>query len=59
MFELLVGKAHERFERSLVAEPMVPAQLENLGTDVALDEPEHVRVRASLNLTEQASIVLT
>ena len=38
VLELLVGEAHQRLERDLVAEPVVAADLEDLGADEALDQ---------------------
>ena len=56
MLELLVGEAHERFERGLVAEPVIAADLEHLRADEALDEAEHVGVGAPLDLAQQAAL---
>ena len=56
VLELLVAEAHERFERDLVAEPVVAADLEDLGVDEALDEPEQVRVRSALDLAHEAPL---
>ena len=53
MLELLVGEAHQRLERGLVAEPVLAADVEDLGADVALDHAEHVGVGAALHLAEQ------
>src|SRR5690606_16442745 len=50
MLQLLVAEAYKGLERHLVAEPVIAADLENLRADVALDETEHVRVRAPLHM---------
>ena len=57
MLQLLVAEPDQRFERDLVAEPMVAAQLQDLGADKALDQPEHVGVGAALDLAEIALLV--
>ena len=57
MLEFLVGEAHQRLERDLVAQPVVAADLQHLGADEALDQPEHVGVGAALHLREQALLV--
>ena len=57
VLELLVGEAHQRLERRLVAEPVVAADLEDLGADVALDQAEDVGVGAALDLAQQPSLV--
>ncbi len=57
MLQLLVGQAHQRFERDLVAEPVTAADLQHLGADEALDQREHVGVGAALHLREQALLV--
>jgi hypothetical protein len=56
VLELLVGEAHERFERGLIGEPVVAAHLEHLRGDEPLDQPKHVRVRATLDLAERPAI---
>ena len=57
VLELLVGEAHQRLERGLVAEPVVAAHLEHLGADEALDQAEHVGVGAALHLAQEAPLV--
>ena len=54
MLDLFVGKADQCFQRVLIAEPVVAAHLQDLGRDEALDQAEHVGVRASLHLAQQA-----
>ena len=54
VLQFLVGEAHEGFERDLVAEPVLPAHLEDLGADEALDQAEDVGVGAALDLAEVA-----
>ena len=56
VLELLVAEADERLERDLVAEPVLAGELEHLGADVALDEPEDVGVGAALHLAQQAAL---
>jgi len=56
MLELLVGQAHQRFERHLVAEPVAPADVQHLCADEALDEREHVGVGAALHLRVQPPV---
>ncbi len=53
VLQLLVGEAHQRLERHLVAEPVVAADLEDLGADEALDQREHVGVGAALDLRQE------
>ena len=57
VLEFLVGKAHQCFERDLVAEPIFAAELQHLDADVALDQAEDVGVAAALDLAHQASLV--
>src|SRR5437764_4083322 len=57
MLQFLFAEPDQRFERGLVAEPMIAAQLEDLGIDETLDEAEHVGVGAALHLTEIAMVV--
>ena len=57
MLELLVGEAHQRLERGLVAEPVLAADLQHLGRDEALDQAEHVGVGAALDLAQQTLLV--
>ena len=54
VLQLLVGQAHQRLERDLVTQAVVAAQLGGLGADEALDQREHVRVGAALNVRQQA-----
>src|SRR5215469_3490861 len=54
MLQLLIAEPYQRFERGLVAEPMIAAQLKDLGIDKTLDQAEHVGVGAALNLAEIA-----
>src|SRR5690606_27137624 len=58
MLQLLVAEAYKGLERHLVAEPVIAADLENLRADVALDETEHVRVRAPLHLAHESLLAL-
>jgi len=50
MLEFLVAAA-ESFERHLIAHAIVG------GADVALDQPEYVRVGSALNLAHEATFV--
>ena len=54
VLQLLVGEADQRFERGLIAEPVVAADLEHLRADEALDQAEHVGVGAALHLAQKA-----
>jgi len=57
VLKLLVGEAHQGLEGSLVAEPVLAADLDDLGPDEALDQAEHVGVGAPLNLAHQPFLV--
>ena len=57
MLQFFVGEAHQGFERRLVAQPMVAADLEDLCADVALDEPKDVGIRTALDLAHQPFLV--
>ena len=46
-----------RASSELIAEAIVAAQLQDLDVDVALDEPEYVRVRAALNLAHEPAFL--
>ncbi len=52
MLQLFVAEPDQRLECHLIAEPVVAAQLQDLGADVALDQPEHIGVGAPLDLAE-------
>ena len=54
MLDLVVGKAHQRFECKLIVKYMGSALIEHFGTDKALDQAKDVRIGPALNLTEQA-----
>ncbi len=54
VLDLFVGGAHQRLERLLVAEPVVPAHFQELRADEALDQAEDVGVGAALDLAHQA-----
>ena len=56
VLELLVAEADQRLERHLIAEQVLPTELEHLRVDEALDEAEDVRVGAALNLAQQPSL---
>ena len=56
VLQLLVGEPDQRFERDLVAERVVAAELGGLGADEALDQGEHVGVGAALDLRQQARL---
>jgi hypothetical protein len=58
VLELLVREAHKRLERRLVAKAVLGAHFDHLRADEALDEAEHVRVRAPLHLGEEDSFFL-
>ena len=52
MLQLLVAEPDQRFERDLITEPVIAAQLQHLGADKALDQSEHAGVGATLYLAE-------
>jgi len=52
VLQLFVAEPDQRLECHLIAEPVVAAQLQHLGADEALDQPEHVGVGAPLDLAE-------
>ena len=54
VLELLVGEAHHRLERHLIAEPVLAAEVQHLRADEAFHEREHVGVGSALQLREQA-----
>src|SRR5579862_8311431 len=58
MLQFLVTEPDQRLERELVAEPIIPADLQHLGGDEALDQPEHLGVGAPLDLADEALLVL-
>ncbi len=53
MLQLFVGEAHQRFQRDLVAEPVILADFERLGADVPFHQPEDVRVGSALDLRQE------
>src|SRR5215472_4873955 len=57
VFQLLIAEPHQRFERNLVAERVIVAQLQDLGVDKPLDQPENIGVSAALNLAHKASFI--
>ena len=56
VLQFLIAEAHQRLERHLVAEPVLPGDLQHLGADVSLDEAEDVGVGAALHLREQSAL---
>ena len=57
MLDLFVAEPHHRFQRVLIAQPVVAAHLEHLRRDKAFDQAEDVGVRTALNLTELSLLV--
>src|SRR6516225_8785822 len=57
VLQLLIAEPHQRFERNLVAECVIAAQLQDLGVDKPLDQPKDIGVSASLNLAHKASFI--
>jgi hypothetical protein len=57
VLQLLVAKPNQRLERNLVTEPVIVAQLQHLGVDEALDQPENIGVGAALDLTDEPLFV--
>src|SRR5437763_1898670 len=56
MLDLVVREAHKSFERKLIAEDMGATLIKHLGADKSFDQPKNVRIRATLDLTEQARL---
>src|SRR3954452_796400 len=57
MLQLFVAEPNERLKRNLVAEPVILAQLQDLGIDESLDHLEDIGVSAALDLTHEAFFV--
>ena len=57
VLQLLVAEPHQRLQGHLVAEPVVVADLQHLGGDEALDQPEDVGVGPPLDLADEALLV--
>ena len=49
VFQFLVAETHQGFQRHLVPQPMVPADLQDFGDNKAFHESEHVGVGAPLD----------
>ena len=56
VLQLLVGHAHQRFQRHLVVQRLGLRHLHHLGGDEALDQAEDVGIAAALHLAEQALV---
>src|SRR5215471_5490493 len=52
VLQLLVTEPNQRLERDLISQPMIAAELQDLGADETLDQPEHVGVGPALHLAE-------
>lgn len=57
MLDLVVGKAHQRFECELIVKDMGPTLIEHFGTDKTLDQAKNIRIGSTLNLAKQARLV--
>ncbi len=53
MLQFFIREANDGFQRGLIAEGVIPADLEHLRADETLHQPEHVGVRAALHLRHQ------
>ena len=53
VLQFLVAEPNQRLERNLVAEPVVFAQLQDLGVDEALDQSKDIGVGAALDLAHE------
>ena len=54
MLQFLIAEPNQRFERDLVAEPVIMAQFQHLGIDEALDQPKDIGVRSPLDLADES-----
>ena len=57
VFQLLVAEPYQRLERDLIAEPMILAQLKDLGVDETLDQTKDIGVGAALDLADVALFI--
>ena len=57
VLDLLVAEAHQAFERDLVAEAVADRQLQRLGADEALQQPEDAGVAAALHVAHRALLL--
>src|SRR4029077_5515934 len=48
VLDLLVGEAHQAFQRELIAKYLGPTQVEHLRADEALHQPENVSIGPTL-----------
>ena len=58
MLDLLVAEPHQGLQRVLVAQCVMPAHIDELGRDKALDQAKDVGVSASLDLADKARLGL-
>ena len=54
MFDLFIAEADQSLQFGLIAEPVVPAQFQDLGIHIAFQQTEHVGVCAALDLADEA-----
>jgi hypothetical protein len=59
VLELLVGEAHQGLECHLVTQPVIAADLQDLGADEPLHQSEHVGIGPALDLIEQSLFLRT
>src|SRR6185312_839582 len=57
MLQLLVAKSYQCFECNLTAEPVIAAQLQDLGIDEALDQAKDIGVGAALDLAHETFFI--
>src|SRR5262249_11200300 len=57
MLQLLIAESKQCLERDLITEPVVSAQLEDLGIDEAFNQPKDVGVCAALDLAHESLLI--
>src|SRR3984893_16291059 len=56
-FNILVAEPNQRLEHNLIAETVILAQFQDLGSDEALDQPKDIGVGAALDLADEPLFV--
>ena len=56
VLELLVAEPNQRLQRNLISEPVIVAQLQHLGVDETLDQPEDVGIGPALDVQHMVEI---
>ena len=57
MLQLLIAESDQRLECNLVAEPVIVAQLQDLGVDEAFNQSKDVGISTTLDLTHEPLFV--